>query len=203
MDQLVRSIPILTDGYVNDARDNFAGFVNQQDTIQWIFQVCHAEHFLLLLTLFFSAPSQVVTLFTMIIAFFSLNTSMYTNIVEQSKEIGILRALGVTQYAIFRIYTYESMFLVLTSAFLGVLFDCLFLLAKVLTRMTKQSLIGLLIGWSISAQRALFTQIPLSFEYPWTLAITITAVAFICGLLSTITPVIRLVRKPVIGTLRS
>lgn len=56
----------------------------------------------------------------MIIAFFSLNTSMYTNIVEQSKEIGVLRAIGVTQYAIFRIYTYESMFLVLSSAFLGV-----------------------------------------------------------------------------------
>ena len=120
----------------------------------------------------------------MIIAFFSLNTSMYTNIVEQSKEIGILRALGLTRGAIFRIYTYEALFLVLSSAFLG-------------------SCIGLLIGWSISAQRALFTQVPISFSYPWDLVITVSIVAIICALISTATPVARLVMRPVIGTLRS
>lgn len=39
MDELIRSLPLLTYGHVDDARDNFAGFVSQEDTIQWIFQV--------------------------------------------------------------------------------------------------------------------------------------------------------------------
>ena len=56
----------------------------------------------------------------MLVSFFSLNTSMYTNIMEQSKEVGILRALGITQAGVYRIYTYEAFFLVISSAILGV-----------------------------------------------------------------------------------
>ena len=56
----------------------------------------------------------------MMVAFFSLNTSMYTNIMEQSKEIGILRALGITRFRVYRIYSYEAFFLIASSAILGV-----------------------------------------------------------------------------------
>lgn len=68
----------------------------------------------------------LITAVVMIVAFFSLNTSMYTNIKEQAKEIGyvvgwmgvlvtcldshhschfrILRALGIDRFVIFRLY---------------------------------------------------------------------------------------------------
>jgi ABC-type antimicrobial peptide transport system permease subunit len=39
---------------------------------------------------------------------------------EQKKEIGILRALGATRFAIFRLFCYEAFLLVFTSALLGV-----------------------------------------------------------------------------------
>lgn len=63
---------------------------------------------------------QLVTLFTLVVSFFSLNSSMYSNIVEQSKEVGILRALGLSKFSIYRIYSYEAFVLVFSSAILGV-----------------------------------------------------------------------------------
>jgi len=100
LDTLIRSIPPLSQGTVYDIRTQYSSIVNQQDTINLIF--------------------NIVTVFAMIVSFFSLNTSMYTNIMEQSKEVGILRALGLSKLAIYRIYTYEAFILVLSSAILGV-----------------------------------------------------------------------------------
>jgi ABC-type antimicrobial peptide transport system permease subunit len=65
---------------------------------------------------------QIVTVVVLIIAFFSLNSSMFTNIMEQKMEIGILRALGVRKLAIFRLYTYEAFFLIFAASLLGVNF---------------------------------------------------------------------------------
>jgi ABC-type antimicrobial peptide transport system permease subunit len=39
---------------------------------------------------------------------------------EQKKEIGILRSLGVTRFAIFRLFSYEAFVLILASSMLGV-----------------------------------------------------------------------------------
>lgn len=42
------------------------------------------------------------TVIAMLISFFSLMASMYTNIHEQTKEIGILRAIGVHKFWMYR-----------------------------------------------------------------------------------------------------
>lgn len=63
---------------------------------------------------------SVVTVLVMVIAFFSLNTSMYVNIIEQAREIGVMRALGFSRPAVLRLYFYEAMILTLSSAVLGV-----------------------------------------------------------------------------------
>lgn len=63
-------------------------------------------------------------------------------------------------------------------------------------------MIGTLIGWSIAAQRALFTRVPVSFEFPWDLALTVAVVSLICALLSTFLPVYRLVRLQVVDIMR-
>ena len=80
--------------------DQLKSIRQASDTLGWIF--------------------QLVTVMVMVVSFFSLNSSMYTNITEQAKEIGILRALGVTRNGIFRIYAYESFALIICSSLLGV-----------------------------------------------------------------------------------
>eukprot|EP00160_Parvularia_atlantis_P017379 Unigene5951_Nuclearia_a/m.18226 Unigene5951_Nuclearia_a/g.18226 ORF Unigene5951_Nuclearia_a/g.18226 Unigene5951_Nuclearia_a/m.18226 type:complete len:334 (+) Unigene5951_Nuclearia_a:780-1781(+) len=163
VDAVIASLPPLSIGYLTDVRGQFGLLVTQQGTIQWIF--------------------QIVTVFTLVIAFFSLSTSMFTNIIEQTKEVGILRALGLSRFPIFRIYIYEAFFLVISSAILG-------------------GLIGLIIGWSINAQFALLTQTPVPFVFPWSLAITVLIVAVLSAIFSTVLPVWRLVMMPVVGIFR-
>lgn len=55
----------------------------------------------------------------MFLCFFSLSTSMSANLYEQSKEIGIMRSLGLTKRQIYRIYFYEAVILVFSGALMG------------------------------------------------------------------------------------
>ncbi|KAI9091172.1 hypothetical protein DFS34DRAFT_96584 [Phlyctochytrium arcticum] len=119
---------------------------------------------------------NLATVLVVLIMLFSLNGCMYTNIMEQSKEIGVLRALGVTRWTIFRLYTYEAFTLTCTSGILG-------------------TLIGGAVGWSIAAQRAIMTQIPIGFPFPWEITIVVIAASVVSALVSTAGPVYGLVAK--------
>jgi len=161
---------------------------------------------------------QTVTIFTMVVAFFSLNTSMFTNIMEQSKELGILRALGISRGRVYRIYAYEAFVLLISSAILGVRAPPLGAAGRcgqdpdVGTRCLsarfgaggtgRQCAIGLLVGWSISAQRAIFTEIPLSFEFPGDLVLIMVVVSVLCSLLATVVPIRNLMRMPIVNIMR-
>lgn len=59
-----------------------------------------------LMTYFFDFTIVVA----MLICFFSLMASMYTNVHEQTKEIGILRALGINKFWIFRLIFFSTFF---------------------------------------------------------------------------------------------
>lgn len=63
---------------------------------------------------------QMIILVTIFLMFFSLSTTMSSNIYEQAKEIGALRAVGLTKYGLIRLYIYESYILVVASSILGV-----------------------------------------------------------------------------------
>jgi hypothetical protein len=69
-----------------------------------------------LLTIIF----QGITLMTMIVSFFSLNSTMYTNILEQRQEMGVWRSLGVNKVTVYRIFAYEAFILTSSSSILGV-----------------------------------------------------------------------------------
>ena len=56
----------------------------------------------------------------MFLCFFSLTASMSANLFEASKEIGILRAMGVTKGRIRMLYFYEALLLVNASCLLGI-----------------------------------------------------------------------------------
>lgn len=62
---------------------------------------------------------SIVTVISMCLCFFSLSSSMTANIFEQSREISIMLALGFTKAAVTRIFVYEALILVISSAIAG------------------------------------------------------------------------------------
>jgi len=50
----------------------------------------------------------LTTVIAMVTSFFSLSSSMLANVYEQTKEIAILRAVGMTKPWLYRVYVYES-----------------------------------------------------------------------------------------------
>ncbi|KAI9140468.1 FtsX-like permease family-domain-containing protein [Paraphysoderma sedebokerense] len=113
---------------------------------------------------------DVVTVLLMVVTFFSLNTSMYVNIVEQTKEIGIMRSLGLNRFSVFRLYIYEAFFLIMSAATLG-------------------SVIGMIMGWTITAQRTILTEIPIPFAFPYRTFAIVLILSLICSVLSTVGPI--------------
>jgi ABC-type antimicrobial peptide transport system permease subunit len=127
---------------------------------------------------------SVATYIAMGLCFFSLVASMFTNIWEQSKEIGILRAVGMTQSQIIRLYVHEAFILVLSASLFGLL-------------------IGTCLGWTMSAQQQLFTQFPVSFTFPIALLVTIICASIFFAALSSFGPARELNKKPIAAVMRT
>ncbi|KAI3651558.1 hypothetical protein MP228_002861 [Amoeboaphelidium protococcarum] len=147
---------------VTTLKDQLAGIISAQNTLRYIF--------------------LLITLVSMVVAFFSLNSSVFTNIMEQRKEIGVLRSLGLTRHEMLRLYTYESFVLIMSSAILG-------------------TLIGVVMGWSMAAQRSVMTQVPLEFFFPIDIFLLVIGISVVCAILSTISPVVQLIYRNQIITL--
>ena len=56
----------------------------------------------------------------MFLCFFSLTASMTANLYDQSKEIGVLRSIGLTKNRIRLLFFYEATILVFSACLLGV-----------------------------------------------------------------------------------
>eukprot|EP01080_Neovahlkampfia_damariscottae_P003982 gene3982-7238_t len=123
------------------------------------------------------------TVIAMIICFFSLVSSMYTNINEQTKEIGILRAIGVRKLFVWRLYVYEALVLLLASIVSG-------------------TLIGLAVGYTLTAQQILFTQYELTFWFPWDVILIVIGLSVVFAFLASIIPIMILTRQPIVVILR-
>ena len=67
----------------------------------------------------------VIIAIMMFLCFFSLQAAMTANMYEQSKEIGVLRAIGFTGFRISTLYFYEALLLVFASCLLGVMIGVL------------------------------------------------------------------------------
>lgn len=114
----------------------------------------------------------------MFLCFFSLCSSMSANLFDQTKEIGILRAIGFTSSRIKVLYFYEAFVLVMASCSLGVM-------------------IGVVVGYTMVLQQVVFTGIPLSFYFPWVQFGIIMAISIICAFASTWGPTSALVKNEV------
>lgn len=126
------------------------------------------------MTLIFS----IATYIAMFLCLFSLSASMYSNIYEQSKEIAVLRAIGLTKYQLIRIYTYESFVLVLSSSGLGII-------------------IGAVMSYTMIAQRILFTQLPVPYFFPYPIILWVCIGAIICAFISSFLPARELMKKSI------
>ena len=85
---------------VYDYRVFKAPLENTANTLNFLFMVC--------------------TGLAMFICFFSLTSSMYMNILEQRKEIGIFLAMGMKKIDVKRLYVHEAFTLVFSASFLGI-----------------------------------------------------------------------------------
>ena len=68
-----------------------------------------------------TAIFDVIIIITMFLCFFSLCSSMSANLFDQTKEIGVLRAIGFSKFKMKKLYFYEAFILVMASCILGVL----------------------------------------------------------------------------------
>ena len=129
------------------------------------------------------AFSILTTIIVMIMCFFSLTSSMYTNVIQQSKEIAVLRALGTRRFPIMRIYLYESFILILSSTIMGLI-------------------IGSFVAYTYISQRSLFTQLQLPFIFPYQMTIIVFIMAIILSFFASIIPIYLLLFDSITNVMR-
>ena len=95
--------------------------------------------------------TNFTTVVAMIVCFFSLAASMFANISESGKEIGILRAMGMRRTRLCAVFAIEAVVLIVAASALG-------------------CTIGWIVGSAVSAQRAVFSQLPVPIVFPSGLA---------------------------------
>ena len=119
----------------------------------------------------------------MFLCFFSLTASMSANLYDQSKEVGILRAMGVTKNRIRLLFFYEALILVFASCMLGVF-------------------VGTSIGFTMTIQQNLFLGRVDTLYFPWYQTIEILILSIICAFFATVGPASQLVAKPIASIFR-
>ena len=117
-----------------------------------------------------------IMVITMFLSFFSLCSSVSGNLMDQTKEIGILRSLGCTSRRIKTLFVYEAFILVSASSFQGLL-------------------IGLVVGTTLMAQQAVFLALPNSYFFPWQQSLMVVVASAICAFASSWGPTQSVVRK--------
>ena len=108
---------------------------------------------------------------------------MASNIAEQTKDIAILRALGLKKWEIILIGCLEAFILVLAASFLG-------------------GASGWFVSWTISQQRQVVTSTPLTFYFPTDLTFFIILLAAVFAVLSAGIPSRIYVRKYIADLMR-
>ena len=108
---------------------------------------------------------------------------MSANLLEQAKEISVLRAIGNSRRFIIMIYIMEAFVLVLSSSFIGLI-------------------VGWCIGYSMALQQTLFTQLPLQFVFPWPLLIAIIFTSVLTAIMSTWLPAYRMLKREIAQLMR-
>ncbi len=121
---------------------------------------------------------------TMFLCFFALSANMSANLYAQTKEIGVMRAIGFTKIRIQLLFFYEAIVLVFSSSFLGMM-------------------IGISIGFTMTLQQTLLMQLDLAIYFPWEQLVVIFVLTLICAFFSTFGPSMQILNKQISSIFRS
>ena len=97
----------------------------------------------------------ILGLIALILSFFLIWTSFYSNIKENICEYGIMRSMGITIAQSTRIYLYEAASILLASIIGG-------------------TFIGIIISVSLILQFNMFIELPFEFNFPFKLYFILT-----------------------------
>jgi len=111
----------------------------------------------------------IIAFISVVVASVNIMNTMYTAVVERTKEIGIMKAVGAQNHTILLVFIFEAGFLGLAGGVLGVLFGWMVAAA----------------GGGIAAAAGFALLKPV---FPWYLTFGCIAFAFIIGALSGIFP---------------
>lgn len=126
---------------------------------------------------------SVIIAIMMFLCFFSLSASMSANLLEQTKEIGVLRSMGVTKIRISLLYFYEALLVVFAASTLGILVGCI-------------------VGYSMKLQMNLLMDQESTFKFPWIQLLEIFVLSLLCAFCSTFGPASKITEKQVASILR-
>ena len=102
---------------------------------------------------------------------------------DQSKEIGIIRSMGFTKLRIKVLYFYEAFVLVAASCLLGVM-------------------IGTIVGFTLVLQNVAFSNIPIAFHFPWAQFWMVMGASLVCAFAATWGPTSALVKNEIAAIFR-
>ena len=111
----------------------------------------------------------VLGIIALILSFFLIWISFYSNIRENIAEYGIMRSIGITELQSIRIYLYEAATIILTSIIIG-------------------TAIGVIISSSLILQFDIFIELPFVFNFPFKLYFILIGIGLALGLLGSYYP---------------
>ncbi|THV33373.1 ABC transporter permease [Glycomyces buryatensis] len=123
---------------------------------------------------------QILLALAMIIAVIGVVNTLVLSVLERTRELGLLRAVGMTRGQARRMITVESVIICLFGAVLGIA-------------------VGIGLGWTV--QQALEGEGLDQFALPWGLIVTYLVAAVIVGLLAAIAPAARAAKLNVLGAI--
>ncbi|KAK2952139.1 putative DUF214 family protein [Blattamonas nauphoetae] len=126
----------------------------------------------------------VVTILVMVLCFFSLMSSMNTNILESTKEIGIMRALGFNKWQLVRLYSEEAFILVITASLMGIV-------------------VGMVVGYLLMAQISVLQGLPIPLFVPWQLILIIVGVGLVTSIISALIPTLTVVKMSIVKAMKT
>lgn len=109
---------------------------------------------------------------------------MHTNVLEQTKEIGIERALGLKRFQLVRVYIEEAFILVISATVMGMI-------------------VGIVIGYLLTSQMGMMQGLSVPFVFPWVMALAAVGSAIIISILASAGPALTVVFSNIVTTMKS
>jgi ABC-type antimicrobial peptide transport system permease subunit len=124
-----------------------------------------------------------VAIIGVLLSFFVLLLSFIANVRESSWQLGVLRAIGLTERSVLLIYIYEALCVVLACTFLGLL-------------------LGSFTAITLTLQSNLFTEMPFVFTFPGSLIAIVVILCLLSAIIGSVHPVKEFNKRPIAITLR-